>query len=193
MFEEFFESAVDTVTSTFSAVNALHFGVLKRMGVLSEFSGSFTEIQSSNEEHNLRLDNERNVPFLVNIRARVSLDGFLDPDNRNEFLRWHFVEGSYVTLPGVAENAPMKNGRLTLSSYDTLEYSFEFTGKDGVEYVYRGEKKLSIFNPIRSWSNLKGGVYEKESGLQVLDSITFFGGGDLPASILPFLNSIKVR
>ena len=193
MFEKFLEATLTMASTTVHAVNAVHFGVMKKIGLIDQFTTSYCEDQESDESHNLRLDTNRRGPFFFHLETQAYLDGFFDPKNEDEFLRWHFIEGSYVTLPGIAENAVIHNGRQAFVAFDTLEYSFEFSGKDGQEYVYKGHKKISIFNPIRSWSNLEGGVYEKESGRQILDSITFFGGGDFSETILPFLHSVKIR
>ena len=178
--------------NTFSVVNAMHFGVLRKMGLIKEAKTTFTEIIGSDESFNLRLDNKKPVHFQFFLNSQIHLDGFLDPKNEENFFKWHFVKGSYVTLPGVAENAEIYNGRLTLKSIDTIEYSFEFIGKDEIEYVYRGKKKFSIFDPVKSWQSIKGSVFDKETGEPVLDSITFNGNGNIASSILPFISSIKI-
>ncbi len=192
MLDKFLGSTVNVAATTFSVVNALHFGVLKKMGFLKEATTSFTEIQGSDEPYNLRLDNNHNVQFQFHVNSEAYLGEFFDPTSEEHFLKWHFVEGSYVTLPGIAENAEISNGRLALKTLDTLEYSFEFLGKDGEEYVYKGKKKFSFLNPVKSWSSLKGSVYDKETGEVILESITFFGNGDIASSLLPFISSIKI-
>ena len=192
MFDKMLNSALNAATMTFSVVNALHFDVLKKMGFLKEYTVSFNETQGSEESFNLRPDTDKMVPFLFSMTSRAHIDGFFDPTNEDHFLKWHFTDGSYVTLPGIAENAEITNGRVAIRQFDTLEYSFEFTGKDGVEYIYLGKKKFSIFYPIKSWSNMKGSVYEKETGKQILDSITFFGNDSISSSLIPYLSSIRL-
>ena len=191
MFDKMYSSAISAATTTFSVVNALHFGVLKKMGFLKEGATSFTEIHGSEETFNFRIDANENVPFHFSMESQAQIDSFLDPTNDELFLKWHFTDGSYVSLPGIAENAEITNGRVAVKQFDTLEYSFEFTGNDGTEYIYLGKKKFSIFNPIKSWSNMKGSVYEKETGKQILDSITFFGNDSISSSLMPFISSIR--
>jgi len=192
MFEKFIDSATNMAVDTFSAINALHFGVLRKMGVLDEATTTFTEIIGSDEPYNLRLDNQQPVQFQFSLNSQIHLDGFFDPKDDENFMKWHFVEGSYVSLPGIAENSEIFNGKLILKGIDEVEYSFEFVGKNGEEYIYRGTQKFSIFNPIQSWKNIKGKVVDKETGEVVLDSISFIGNGAIVSSILPFLSSVKI-
>lgn len=192
MFDKFLKSALYSAAGTVSVVNALHLSVLKKMGVLEEMTYDFTEIQGSDESSNLRLDTHKGVQFQFSLNVRADLNGFFDPNDPERFFRWEFVDGSYVTLPGIAENAEVRNGRIKLASYDHLEYAFEFTGKNGQDYIYRGTKKLSIFNPVQSCTSLVGGVFDKESGDQILESITYFGGDNLAAALIPFLKSMRL-
>ena len=192
MFDKFLESAINTAATAVSVVNALHFGVLKRMGLIEEAVTGFTETQLSSRKYNMRLDTGKKVNVVLHLETQADLTRFFDPTDDDQFLRWEFVDGSYISVPGLVDSAEVRNGQVRVRPFDSLEYSFEFFGDDGTEYVYHGEKKISFFNPINSWTSLKGRVYEKETGKEIVDSITFFGGGKLGASLLPFLKSFYV-
>ncbi len=144
---------------------------------------------------NLRMDQNPPIPVSVSlsVRGMAPLSRFTNPEDKQGFLAWFFQEGSHVTIPGLADRAPVRNGYLQILWYRNLVYYYEFTGSDGTQYIYRGSKNLRDINQFRAWTTLYGGVYEAETGKKIIDSTTVFGEtGFLPKGIR-FLLSFKLR
>lgn len=193
MYWKFLDAAVLFEAQNFTAINALHFGVLKKMGMLKEDSSNYAQIMESGDQFTLNLDVGNTYETSYHVDTDIDVGGFMeavDPDTR---LRWRQLEGSFFKLPGVANSTEIFNARLEFKSLDAVELSFEFVGDDGNEYVYRGERKISIFDPVRSWESVEGAVYEKESGERIMDSIKFMGSDHLMASLLPYLKQVNVE
>jgi len=168
--------------------------LLKRLGVIKLGTHGFCENMESTEEYNIWLggDGQKKVSFRFHIEAQADLTKFLDPSS-DGFLRWDFMDGSYVDLPKVADNLKIERGYIKLVLYRALIYEFYFAGKDRKRYRYYGAKNLWQLNQLKAWTELKGEVKEVESGKKVLDSMTFFGKVSFIQTLIPFLLSMRIR
>ncbi len=176
-----------------SVVNAVNFGLLKKLGILKEGTFRFVETLSSPEEYNRRIDTDKPASFGFHAEAVANLAGFLDPTNEDDFLTWSMGENSYVTLPGIAESAPIVRGTIRLHQLQDVEYFFTFLGNDEKNYYFRGIKNLRDLHQVRAWTTLAGSVYKRETGEKILETTVFTGGMSSFDSLLPTWKSVSIR
>ena len=168
---------------------------LQLAGLAKRGETTLTETMESDGSHNTRLDLIPPEPVSVSlfVHGFASVRRLFDPSDAEGFLAWYFDEGTHITISGLAHRAPCENGRLWIEPPKALRYYYEFTGDDGVEYCYRGAKNLLDWNPVRGWTTLYGGVYERDTDKQVVKSTTAFGKGDLMRKLPAFFWSMKLR
>ena len=187
------------IISTFGAISRAFSGtlvfLLKKIRLIKNGDFLIVETMESDAPYNYRLDCSPKQPICVSlfVKGAVPLKRFLDPSDKKAFLAWFFEEGTHVTIPGIATQTPCRNGSLQVKLYKSLPYYYEFTGDDGKEYFYKGAKNLRDLNQFRAWSTLYGGVFDKETGKQVLESTTFFGQTQYIRKFVKFVFSLKLR
>jgi hypothetical protein len=190
MLDKLFQMLPELSDSNLTPVSGLYFDVLVKTGQVTQIPDELTESGPVQSFTGPRIETRRPVPFLV--ESGPPIDRMFQPTPMPMmFSSPGFLAGSMITLPGIAEQAEVKNGEIVLLPFGAVEYSFEFTGANGVEYFCHGQRDISIFHPVTGWSNLAVSVYEKETGAEVYDSISIFGGSELADSVLPFLRTLR--
>ncbi len=97
------------------------------------------------------------------------------------------VDG-HVDAEGLAEQAPL-NGtlRLTLLDERRLPYRFTFAGKDGRTYEFRGQKDISVLDPVVTMTTLPASLYD-DGGAEVARATVYF---DVKRDLRSFLRSFR--
>lgn len=180
-------------TTYASVLNAVNFGLLKKLGILKEGNFVFVESLSSDESFNHLTESGQGIYFGFHVEAVANLIGFLDPTNEDYFLTWEMGENSYVTLPGLAENAPIARGTIKLRPMQSVEYHFTFLGNDEKNYFYRGIKNVLDLHQVRAWTTLNGSVHKRETGEKLLESTIFTNGEPALESLFPCWRSVQLR
>jgi len=192
MLEVAFSPVLKVASAYASVANALNVGTLKKLGLIKEGTFQFQETLGSAEKFNRRLDAGTNVPFLFHVFASANLTGFLDPTNEEYFLSWKIDKGSYVTLPGLAENEPITRGTIKLTPLKYVEYFFEFIAHDGKKYYYRGIKNLRSVHAVKAWATLTGSLHNHETEVKILESQVFSNQDPSISGLIPFLRSLRI-
>jgi hypothetical protein len=91
-----------------------------------------------------------------------------------------------VEAEGLAERAPLE-GTMTLRPWKLIRYEFEFPGDDGRRYRFRGQKDIRWRDPLHSFTELPGAVYD-EGDTQVGSCLVEF---DTASDWFQFLTSWK--
>lgn len=120
------------------------------------------------------------LPFSFTVRAHAdSLADFFFGNGRKGV-----VALTGEALPGgFSEKAvQLRNGRLEFHPgrrRGMLVYAFEFTGEDGRDYSFYGEKSRRGLDLVKSFTTLEGILREKQSGEIVAKGTTRFDMKDL--------------
>lgn len=115
------------------------------------------------------------------------------------------LEGA-VHMAEFCEASEIRAGKLVMDFLNShkLKYAFVFDAKDKT-YLYKGEKRLSIKNPLKSMTTLYGRVTEigtREEMLEMpkdydlsskpyFETLSIFNTSDLPAFMLSFIKALK--
>ncbi len=178
---------IRTLTSAFLTTS-------KKLGFSDELGLTIVETMASKAKNYwVGYSPTKPVSLSLNVTGIAPLRRFTDPNDTNGFLAWFFKKGSHVTIPGLADQAPVRNGYLQIQWYKDLDYYYEFTGSDKKEYFFRGSKNLRAFNQLRAWTTLYGGVYETKTGKKVIESTTVFGETQFAPKAVRFMFSFKLQ
>jgi hypothetical protein len=116
-----------------------------------------------------------------------SIMDFVNPTAGEEVFGVVRCQGEF-TAEQLVENAPC-TGTLELSyiSEQKLRYTLDFSGPDGKEYRYIGEKvNLRPWNLHKTHTTCYGTIYEKDTNKEVSTSTTFFKFKTIPSFIASF-------
>jgi len=192
---DFLYSAILKTTGMISRLaTGLFLAPLKLVGLVTKGEITLQETMESDEKCNKRVDTNEPVSLSLFVDGAGPLKRFLDPSDDDGFFTYFFLPSSHVTIPGLADKAPVRNGWLQVQWYRNLPYYYEFIGSDGKEYYYQGSKDLRDLNQFKAWTTLYGAVYEQGTGKKILESTTSFGGRkNFFSNLFKYLRSMKIR
>jgi hypothetical protein len=117
------------------------------------------------------------ISFTVTVRARSWLQHLRDHDAE--------LEGT-LQMDGFAQNVTIR-GTLHINPLlgRVIRYHFEFTADDGQRYQFRGQKDMSLTDPVGSLTILPASI-EDARGQKVADCQMKFDTRHLPSFLASF-------